>query len=260
MKDLKNVKLYLMDMDGTVYVGDKKIDGAFETLEELRRRGKKVLFLTNNSSKTAADYVKKLSTMGYPATEKDIFSSGEATIRFLQENRKGKKVLLLANSAVYKQFSDAGIPLVKEGGDIVLVCFDTELDYKKLTAACNALFDGSEYIVSHPDFVCPANPHSVPDVGSFMALIRAVTARDPDLIIGKPHKTMAEYIAKDYGLCPSEIAMCGDRLYTDIKFAVDNGMTSILVMTGETDAKMLSESDVKPDVVLDTFKDVLNLL
>ena len=260
MSDVKNIKLFLMDMDGTVYIGDKKIEGAFEALEELKRRGKKVLFLTNNSSKTAVDYVKKLSSMGYPATEKDIFSSGEATIRFLQENRQGKKVLLLANSAVYKQFEEAGINLVKEDADLVLVCFDTELDYKKLTAACNCLFEGKEYIVSHPDLVCPANPHSIPDVGSFMALIKAVTGRDPDLVIGKPYKTMAEYVAKDFGLRPDEIAMVGDRLYTDIKFATDNGMTSILVLTGETTLPDLEKSDVKPDVVLGTFKDVLQLL
>ena len=260
MSDVKNIKLFLMDMDGTVYIGDKKIEGAFEALEELKRRGKKVLFLTNNSSKTAVDYVKKLSSMGYPATEKDIFSSGEATIRFLQENRQGKKVLLLANSAVYKQFKEAGINLVKEDADLVLICFDTELDYKKLTAACNCLFEGKEYIVSHPDFVCPANPHSIPDVGSFMALIKAVTGREPDLIVGKPYKTMAEYVAKDFGLRPDEIAMVGDRLYTDIKFATDNGMTSILVLTGETTLPDLEKSDVKPDVVLNTFKDVLKLL
>ena len=260
MSDVKNIKLFLMDMDGTVYIGDKKIEGAFEALEELKRRGKKVLFLTNNSSKTAVDYVKKLSLMGYPATEKDIFSSGEATIRFLRENRQGKKVLLLANSAVYKQFKEAGINLVKEDADLVLICFDTELDYKKLTAACNCLFEGKEYIVSHPDLVCPANPHSIPDVGSFMALIKAVTGREPDLVIGKPYKTMAEYVAKDFGLRPDEIAMVGDRLYTDIKFATDNGMTSILVLTGETTLPDLEKSDVKPDVVLGTFKDVLKLL
>ena len=260
MENLKHIKLFLMDMDGTVYVGDKKIAGAFEALETIRQGGRKVLFLTNNSSKTAADYVKKLSSMGYPATQDDIFSSGEATIRWLKENRQGKEVLLLANSAVYKQFEEAGIPLVKEGGDLVLVCFDTELNYQKLTAACNAIFEGKEYVVTHPDFVCPANPHSIPDVGSFMALIKAVTGKEPDLIIGKPYKTMAEYIAKDFGLKPEEIAMCGDRLYTDIKFAVDNGMASILVMTGETTKEMLDQSSTRPDVLLNTFSDVLKLL
>ena len=260
MKDIKKIKLFLMDMDGTVYVGDEKIEGAFEALEIIRKSGRQVLFLTNNSSKTAANYVGKLSEMGYPATEKDIFSSGEATIRFLRENRAGKRVLLLANSAVYKKFEEAGIPLVKEDADIVLVAFDTELDYAKLTAACNHLFEGKEYIVSHPDLVCPANPHSVPDVGSFMALIKAVTGRDPDLVIGKPYQTMAKYIEEDYGLRPDEIAMVGDRLYTDIKFATNNGMMGILVLTGETTREDLTESEVKPDLVLNTFKDVLDLL
>lgn len=260
MGELDGVKLFLMDMDGTVYVGDRKIEGALEALDTIRRGGRKVVFLTNNSSKTAAAYVKKLSAMGYPATEKDIFTSGDATIRFLKDHRPDKRVLLLANSVVYDSFRQAGIPLVTEDPDIVLVCFDTELDYAKLTAACNALFDGKEYIVSHPDLVCPANPHSIPDVGSFMALIRAVTGREPDLVIGKPYSTMAKYVEEDYALRPEEIAMCGDRLYTDIKFGVDNGMKSILVLSGETDREMLSKSDVRPDIVLESFRDVLDLL
>ena len=260
MKGIENIKLFLMDMDGTVYVGDRKIEGAFEALETLKKQGKKVLFLTNNSSKTASAYVKKLAAMGYPATEADVYSSGEATIRFLLEERKGKKVLLLANSDVYKQFEEAGVPLVSENADLVVVCFDTELTYAKLTAACNHLFEGKEYIVSHPDFVCPASPHSVPDVGSFMALIEAVTGRRPDLIIGKPYGTMARYIMERYGLQGDEIAMCGDRLYTDIRFATDNGLKSILVMTGETTKEMLSASDIRPDYVLDTFSDVLKYL
>ena len=258
MKKLENVKMFLMDMDGTVYVGDRKIEGAFEALCEIKRRGKQVVFLTNNSSKTPEKYVEKLASMGYPATREDIFSSGEATIRFLQEQRKGKKVLLLANSVVYEQFRAAGISLVTENADLVLVCFDTELNYQKLTLACNHIFEGKEYIVSHPDLVCPANPYPVPDVGSFMALIKAVTGRDPDLIVGKPYSLMAEYIEKDYGLRPEEIAMCGDRLYTDIKFAVNNGMKSILVLTGETTREDLERSDIKPDLVLDTFADVLS--
>lgn len=260
MKELENVKLFLMDMDGTVYVGDRKIAGAFEALEELKRRGKKVLFLTNNSSKTPEKYVQKLASMGYGATEKDIFSSGDATIRFLLENRKGKKVRLLANAAVRERFAAAGVPLAEEEADLVLVCFDTELDYAKLTLACNDLFAGKEYIVSHPDFVCPAEPYPVPDVGSFMALIKAVTGREPDLIVGKPYALMAKYIAEDFGLKPEEIAMCGDRLYTDIKFATNNGMKGILVLTGETTLADLATSEVKPDLVLNTFSDVLSHL
>ena len=260
MKPLSEVKLFLMDMDGTVYVGEEKIDGAFEALEEIKRRGRQVLFLTNNSSKTAENYVEKLSRMGYPATEKDIFSSGEATIRFLLRERTDKKVLLLANAAVTKQFADAGVSLANEDADIVLVCFDTELDYRKLTLACNHLFEGKEYIVSHPDLVCPANPHPVPDVGSFMALIKAVTGRDPDIIVGKPYELMAKYVAEDYGLRPEQIAMCGDRLYTDIKFAMNNGMKSILVLTGETTRADLETIDTQPDLVLDTFADVLKHL
>ena len=258
MKDLENVKLYLMDMDGTVYVGDEPIPGAMAALEELKRRGRKVLFLTNNSSKTASAYVEKLKRMGYDATEDDVYSSGEATIDFLLTERKGKKVYLLANSAVYKQFKDAGVPLAEEGADIVVVCFDTELTYQKLVTACNYLQEGKEYIASHPDFNCPANPYPVPDVGSFIELIKGTTGRTPDVIVGKPYSVMAKSVARRFGLKEEEIAMVGDRLYTDIMFAVNNGMKSILVLTGETSKEMLDASDVTPDVVLDTFSDVLS--
>ena len=258
MKDLENVKLFLMDMDGTVYVGDEPIAGAMEALEELKKRGKKVLFLTNNSSQTASAYVEKLKKMGYAATENDIYSSGEATIDFLLNERKGKKVFLLANSAVYKQFEEAGVPLAEEGVDLVVLCFDPELTYRKLVIACNYLQEGKEFIASHPDFNCPANPYPVPDVGSFLALIKGTTGRSPDLIVGKPYSVMAENVGRRFGLKAEEIAMVGDRLYTDIMFAINNGMKSVLVLTGETSREMLDASDVRPDVVLETFSDVLS--
>ncbi len=258
MKDLEDVKLYLMDMDGTVYVGDEPIPGAMDALVTLKEKGRKVLFLTNNSSKTAEAYVAKLEKMGYAATESDVFSSGEATIDFLLKERKGKKIYLLANAAVYKQFEDAGVPLAEEGADIVVLCFDTELTYQKLVTACNYLQEGKEYIASHPDFNCPANPYPVPDVGSMIELIKGTTGRVPDLIVGKPYSVMAKCVAERFGLKPSEIAMVGDRLYTDIMFAVNNGMKSILVLTGETSKEMLDASDVRPTVVLDTFSDVLS--
>ena len=258
MKELENVKLFLMDMDGTVYVGDEPIPGAMTALEELKRQGRKVLFLTNNSSKTAEAYVEKLKKMDYEATESDVYSSGEATIDFLLTERAGKKVFLLANRAVYKQFEDAGVPLVTEGADIVVLCFDTELTYQKLVIACDYLQEGKEYIASHPDFNCPANPFPVPDVGSFIELIKGTTGRTPDLIVGKPYAVMAKNVARRFGLKPEEIAMVGDRLYTDIMFAVNNGMKSVLVLTGETTCEMLEASDVRPDVVLETFADVLS--
>lgn len=249
-----------MDMDGTVYVGERPIPGAMEALTELKKRGKKVLFLTNNSSKTPSAYVEKLKRMGYDATAADVYSSGEATIRFLLEERKGKKVCLLANSAVYESFEKAGVPLAEEGADLVVVCFDTELTYEKLVRACNYIQEGKEYIVSHPDLNCPANPYPIPDVGSFMALIKGVTGRDPDLVIGKPYGVMAKHIAERFSLSPSEIAMVGDRLYTDVLFALNNGMTGILVLTGETSRETLDASSVRPDLVLETFSDVLTLV
>ncbi len=257
---INGIKLFLMDMDGTVYLGDKKIDGALEALDILKSKGKKVCFLTNNSSKSNGTYMQKLGNMGIEVSEEELYTSANATVEYLLDNQKEAKVFLLANADVTDYFKVQGVNVVGGDADTVVVCFDTSLTYEKLNIACNLIQGGAHYIVSHPDFVCPAEPYPMPDVGSFMALIKATTGREPDLIIGKPCSEMAERMVKRFGFKRSEIAMVGDRLYTDIRFGVDNGMVSVLVMTGETTAEMLKGSSIQPSVVLNTFSDVLEFV
>jgi len=257
---INKIKLFLMDMDGTVYVGGDKIEGAFETLDTLREKGKTICFVTNNSSRSNNTYVANLAKMDVSITPDEIYTSGEATCEFLNRKHAGKKVFLLATDDVYEEFKSFNIPLTSEDPDIVVICFDTSLTYDKLNLACRFLYQGKLYIATHPDANCPAPISPMPDVGSFIALIQTAIGRSPDVIVGKPNCEMAESILAKYGATRDEIAMVGDRLYTDIMFGINNGFNSVLVLTGETTEAMLAESGISPTLVLPSFKDILEYI
>jgi len=224
MKKLENIKCFLLDMDGTIYLGNELIDGAKEFLEKLKEKNIRYIFLTNNSSKNKDKYVEKLNKLGIEAHREDVFSSGEATTIYLNKQKKGAKVFLLGTKDLEDEFEKAGFELVKERNkniDFVVLGFDTTLTYEKLWIACEYIANGVEYIV-----------------------------------IGKPNKHIIDAIIEKYNLKKSELAMVGDRLYTDIRTGIDNGLTSILVMSGETDKKMLEETIYKPDYVFDSVKEL----
>lgn len=259
-KDINNIKLFLMDMDGTVYLGDRLIEGAFETLETLRKKGINICFFTNNSSNSHKAYIKKLAKMGFTINDREIMTSGQVTAEYILREHKGKKVFLVGTDALYDEMKSYGVPLSYDDADIVVIGFDTTLSYDRLYRACRYLLEGKFYIATHPDFVCPAPLGDMPDVGSFIMMIEGATGRKPDIICGKPYEMSALSVEKRFNLKADEIAMVGDRLYTDIKFGINNGFMSILVLTGESDREMLARSGLKPDLVLDTFKDVLKLI
>jgi len=256
-KDINKVKLFLMDMDGTVYLGDKKIEGAFEALETLRQKGKKICFFTNNSSNSHKTYIKKLEKMNFMITDKEIMTSGQVTAEYILREHKGKKVFLLATDALFDEMKSMGVQMSYDDADIVVVGFDTALSYDRLYRACRYIKEGKFYIATHPDLVCPAPLGDMPDVGSFIMLIEGATGRRPDIIAGKPYNLSALSVQKKFNLESDEIAMVGDRLYTDIKFGINNNFFSVLVLSGETDEKMYGESGLKPDLVLKSFKDIL---
>ena len=258
---LQNIQLYLFDMDGTVYMGPNRIEGAFETVEYLRKHGKKICFLTNNSSIPRLRYIDKLRD-GYDflINADEIYSSSTATIEYLNKHYPNKKVYVVASEAVRQEFTDGGIIFDDVAPDIVVLTFDKELTYHKLELACRFITQGAVYIATHPDMVCPFLPTDLPDIGSFILLIEGATGRRPDVICGKPYEAMGESIINKFHLSPAEIAMVGDRLHTDIRFGVNNDFTSILVLTGETTREMLATSPDHPTIVLDTLSDYVKLL
>ncbi len=259
-KNIKDVELFLFDLDGTVYIGDKEIDGSFDAVNELRKMGKRVCFFTNNSSRMHTDYIARLNNLGLRVYSDEIYTSGQVTCEYILDNFRGSKVFLLGNERLKAEFDLYGIEVVEENPDICVLGFDTTLNYDKLYKFCKFLNKGLPFIATHPDFNCPAPECPMPDVGAMMEAIRLTVGRTPDLIMGKPHTTAGERIAKRYNLPKHQIAMVGDRLYTDIAFGKNCDFVSILVLSGETTKEMAENSDIKPEYTLGSVKDILELL
>ena len=260
---LKEKAVYLLDMDGTIYLGDELIDGSKKFLETIKQKGKRYIFLTNNSSKNKEAYVGKLNNLGIPASEEEVFTSGEATTMYLKKQKEGAKVFLLGTKALEEEFERAGFILEKERHksiDYVVLGFDTTLTYEKLWAACEYISEGVEYIATHPDFNCPLpNDKFMPDAGAMAAFIQASTGRTPK-VIGKPNKEIVESIASKYGLDKKDMVMVGDRLYTDIKTGENAGIASVLVYSGETKEEDYRNSEIRADYVFNSVKDIIDLL
>ncbi|MEG1528019.1 MAG: HAD-IIA family hydrolase [Clostridia bacterium] len=252
---MNDIKLYLLDMDGTIYIGDKLIAGAKEKIEEIRQKAK-LCFVTNNSSKNPTQYIEKLSKMGIDISKDEIYTSGDATIEYLKENYAGKSVYLVGNKELAQQFEQSGI-ILSEQANIVVLGYDTELTYQKLLIATTKIAQGATYIATHPDFVCPCSPVYAPDVGSFIALLQKSANRLPDVICGKPDKIMGECIKRKFKLDNASIAFIGDRLYTDILFGNNNGFTSILVFSGETTKQDYLASSIRSSITLESIAELV---
>ena len=258
--NLQDVKLFLLDMDGTFYLGDRLIDGSLDFIDRVRATGRDFLFLTNNSSHNAAFYVEKLKKMGLAIPREKVMTSGEATCEKLKELYPGRRAFVLGNEFLLEEFAEAGIEVDMQRPEIVVIGFDTTLDYKKLQAVCDFVRAGLPYIATHPDFNCPTETGFMPDIGAIMAFIEASTGRRPDLVVGKPNTGIVEAVLRRTGLKTDELAMVGDRLYTDIETGLRSGMLSILVMSGETTPDMLAAAERKPDLVFDRLDDMNALL
>lgn len=247
----------MLDLDGTVYLGDTPIEGAAEALKTLRGMGKKLVFLTNNSSKTEGQYREKLKSMGLWGSGDDIYTSGTATVAYLKERFSEKRVYLLGTEALKAEFAAAGVKLTEKDPDICVLAYDTELTYEKIARFDGFLRRGAVYLATHPDDVCPASDLPVPDVGSFIALFERSSGRLPDRVIGKPFAEMANVVSKSTGLERRRLCMIGDRMYTDIRFAESNGMKSILVLSGETTGETMKNFPDKPDLVLENIAELV---
>lgn len=255
---LQEKELFIFDMDGTIYLGGKVFEGANDTLCRLTASGKKVVFLTNNSSRSVQDYRLKLSKMGFDV-KADIITSGIVAIDFLKNNYSNKKIYLFGTNSLKQEFLSRGIELVQNDADVAVLGFHTELTYQDLDKLCAYAREGKPYIATHPDINCPTEDGFMPDVGAMIELIYASTKRRPDYICGKPSNILAQFIQRAYNTSPDKIVMVGDRLVTDIKTAKNFGYTGLLVLSGETDQKMLSQSDIVPDLILPNINYIFNL-
>jgi 4-nitrophenyl phosphatase len=258
---LKRIRCFMLDMDGTFYLGHSLLPGALEFMQKIASDGQDYLFLTNNSSKNAEIYTQKLLMLGFDIPESKILTSGEATTIYLKKMYPGAGVYLVGTSSLEDEFKKAGIHLINKDGipDVIVLGFDTSLTYEKIWKFCDYVRADIPYIATHPDFNCPVENGFMPDIGSFIALIKASTGRKPDVIIGKPHRHIVDAVVEKTGYSINEIAMVGDRLYTDIALG-ETGILTVLVLSGETSAHDIAESQFKPDIVVDNLMGLVQLL
>ncbi len=257
---LEPVECFLLDMDGTFYLGDHLLPGCMDFLQKLKETGRRALFVTNNSSQSAEAYRRKLQAMGVPPPFLEVLTSGQAAGRQALALYPGQKPYVLGNAVLRQELADMGLRHQEVSPDFVLVGYDTTLDYPKLTKVCDLIRSGLPYMATHPDKNCPTEQGFVPDIGAIIAFIQASTDRMPDVIVGKPHRGIVEDALRITGTAPRQLAVVGDRLYTDIAAGVNFGILSLLVLTGETRRQDLQNSPIQPDFVLERLASMIEYL
>lgn len=260
MKNFKEIDLFLLDMDGTVYFEDKLIDGAQDFIFKLIEQRKKYIFISNNSSINKNNYLNKMNNLGIPCLDENVFSSSTGMGLFLKEKRGEKKVYLVGTKALEEELKLYNVEITDQNPDIVVVGYDRELNYQKLEKACYFLDLGCEFLATNPDLVYPLkNERYIPDCGSICHMLTVATKKEP-LYIGKPNRYMVDIIAKEYEIDYDKMAIIGDRLYTDVAMGKNAGITSICVLSGETKEDMINSSNIKPDYIFSSIKELINLI
>lgn len=246
---LKETDAFLFDLDGTVYLDETPIGDVKGTLARLRAMHKRIVFLTNNSSKTEAEYRQKLTRIGLWGEGDLVYTSAMATAEYVAARFPHKRVYLLATDAVKEEFSRI-VPLVEEAPDVVILAYDTTLTFAKMKRFNEFLAGGAVFLATHPDAVCPTAGVSMPDVGAFLQLFYTSSGRLPDLIVGKPGTAMGEGLERRLGIPRTRMCMTGDRMHTDIRFGNNCGMHTVLVLSGETTEETMKNFPDRPDLVL----------
>lgn len=257
MSGLKDKRLFLLDMDGTIYLDNDLFDGTLDFLKYVREIGGRYIFLTNNSSKSADKYIEKLVKMGICAEKRDFFTSTDATILYLNSGSY-RKIYALGTASFKEQLAEAGLPItdrIEEGIDCLCMGFDTELTFQKLEDACILLGRNVEYIATNPDWVCPTWYGYVPDCGSVSQMLYNATGRMPKFI-GKPEPDMALLAMEKAGYTKEQTVIVGDRLYTDIACGVNAGISTVFVLSGEGTMEDVEKYHIRPEFVFDNIKEL----
>lgn len=255
MAALARVRHVALDMDGTIYLGSRLFDFTKGFLQSLTQLGIGYSFLTNNPTRSIADYLTKLAGLGIDATSEQMYTTSTATIEYIKATMSEVRTLFVVGTpSMEAEFRNAGFELTACNAaslpDALVVAFDTTLTYDKMCRAAYLAQQGVPYIATNPDRVCPTDLSTVlPDCGSLCKAIEYATGRKPDIVIGKPNPDMLTGIRRRHGLAPEEIAMCGDRIYTDVAMAFNAGALGVLVLSGETTLDTALAAERMPDVV-----------
>ena len=263
---LAGIRHVALDMDGTIYMGMSLFDYTIPFLKSLREMGITYSFLTNNPSTSIPDYLKKLAGMGIEATEEEMYTTALATIDYIKTNfPEARRLFFLGTPSMISEFEKAGFESVadsaEERPDVLVVAFDKTLEYSRLCRAAYWAQQGLPYIATNPDRVCPTDqPTVLVDCGSICKCIEHATGRQPDIVLGKPDPNMLTGVQARYGVKPEEVAMVGDRIYTDIEMAHNAGAFGVLVLSGETTLQIADEAPRQPDLIADSIEVLGELL
>ncbi|HLI60964.1 MAG TPA: HAD-IIA family hydrolase [Solirubrobacteraceae bacterium] len=251
---------YVFDLDGTVYLDERPIDGAPETIRRLRADGARVAFVTNKPFEPASAYAAQLTRLGVPASADDVTTSVDALIDYLTGCHPGRTVLPIAEQEVLRRLGEAGFPLTDDptSTDVLVVSFDRSFDYAKLHAAFRAVRErGAVIVATNPDPFCPTREGGLPDCAAMLAAVEACTGARAEAIVGKPSPHMITAALRRLGVTAGDSAMVGDRLHTDVAMGQAVGAAGVLVLTGATSADELRASSVRPDYVLGSIRELI---
>jgi NagD protein len=253
-------KAYIFDQDGTIYLGNRLLPGASDTISALRKAGSRTIFLSNNPTKTCEQYAEKLTALGIPTGVEDIVNSSYVMVQWLLENTPGARLYVIGEAAILGEMQAAGFTLTEKPGevDVVVASFDRTFGYHKLQVAFDCINAGARLVATNPDRYCPTPTGGEPDCAAIIAALEACTGATCDPIVGKPSPIMVKTIMEKLGLPPSDCMMVGDRLETDIRMGIEALMQTCLVLTGDADRDKLQASGLKPTLVLESISGLLD--
>lgn len=250
---------YIFDLDGTVYLGDALLPTAGETIQALRRLGRRTVFLSNNPTHTRADYAAKLTRLGLPTPPEDIVTSAQVMADFLRRELPGARLFVVGEQPLLQVLAEAGFSFTEDPADVdaVIASFDRTFTYHKLQVAFDAIRAGARFFATNADRYCPVPGGGQPDAAAIIAAIEACTGVKVETVVGKPSRHTVEAILNLVQLPPQRCLMTGDRLETDVAMALSAGMDAALVLTGATTAAQAQASAVRPTYLLDRLADLL---
>ena len=260
MAKLRRLKHVALDMDGTIYMGATLFPYTKPFLAGVKELGLRYSFLTNNPSSSIADYLAKLAKLGVAATEEEMYTTALATVDYIKTHYpEAKRLFMLGTPSMITEFEKAGFESAEDSADdrpdVLVVAFDKTLAYDRLCRAAWWISQGVPYIATNPDRVCPTDqPVVLVDCGSICACLTHATGRTPDITLGKPDPNMLSGILNRYGMEPDEVAMVGDRIYTDIEMAHNAGAFGVLVLSGETTLEIADQAPKQPHLICDSIE------
>jgi NagD protein len=250
---------YIFDLDGTIYLSEKLIPGARETIEKLRASSKKTVFLSNKPLETRGDYAAKLTRLGIPTAADEVINSSRVMAKWLAKEAPGAAIYVIGEPSLIREMEGEGLRISEKAGEIqyVVASFDRTFDYRKLNIAHQAIKKGAHFVATNPDRACPVEGGEIPDCAAMIGAVEGSTGKEVEVIVGKPSDIMIRVAVQTMGLSPEACLLTGDRLETDILMGKKAGMATALVLTGVTRREALKNSAILPDYVWESVADLL---